>query len=236
MRVADELRPIADDVQTTTAMTSAGRAAAMSTTRASYTLDQLDMMQRMGLVPWVQRQGQASPTSGLVESLVATEPLAVDDTPGNRRLVSFDQAGQRVTSIGSTEARLLIVVESSAESVGSALSAEANELLMLMLRAIDLGRADFSLCVVATEARGGESVRVSDLLGPSHLGVLWLSHEVASGSEEQATQFTLSSAGATVPGFRVAHPERLLAYPLEKRGAWQVLKALRASLSPSVQA
>lgn|GEM_PF-3111721 len=214
----------------------------------AYTSRQLDVMQRMGLVPWVRRQSSVSALQPAADVTEVAHARVTDDSPGARVLLPFESGGQMVTHVGPSEARLLVVAESGEASAGAALSAalspEAHNLLILMLRAIELTRNDFALCLVGSSVaspaadpapagneRVGNNGRVADLLGPSQSAVLWLSHNAASDSEGQVAQCDFSTAGSVVPWFWVTHPERLLAKPLEKRGAWQVLKDLRAKLA-----
>lgn len=208
---------------------------------ARYSEAQLHTLRALGLVPWVRRDGfvhlgepvrdvaepPAAPTWQAGPAPAALSAVAHWLTP--QPLAGFARRGERRYEHGGEGARLLVLAEAALGDTDLLpMAAPEAALVDAMLRAIDLERADYATAVVHAHQTGAPdeaAPRVADAVR-GRAGLLWLSHQAATSGGER---FELEG----VVAFRVPHPARLLARPLEKRQAWQTLKALRQHLASS---
>ncbi len=183
--------------------------------------------------------------SAIVESTTALpdEIAELSVVLPNRAIAAFEVRGSRQSCLGSREASVLVVVQPPAASPKVAelpLNNQETQLFELMLRAIGLTRKDTLQCILQTNDEGAvasgieaggarSSETVETLSGNSVRTVLLLQKNI--GNSEVASDHQFAFGSASLPAWRLPHPALLLSDPIQKRQAWQILKAVRRVLA-----
>jgi len=200
-----------------------------------YPQRQQELLTAMGIVPWVQR-GSDSSTLDVVgsvgNSIASAESVSQDEIGiADRPLCALAKG----VAIGNVSAPLLVVVETAELIVTTPLAGDAAQLFEQMMRSIDVTRAAVCQCAISTNSASvaNESETLSSLVSLERAVGLVLTHEIDDNEDPSAHAFDLVIDGRNpLPMWRIPHPDLLLAQPLRKRQAWQILKAVRRALSP----
>ncbi len=195
-----------------------------------YTERQQQMLNAMGIVPWVQRDDvprNEVPRDEEPNEGVADTGLTFADRP-LRALASG-------ISIGHAQAPLLVIVESDESPLTAPLSGDAAQLFEQMMRSIDITRSSVCQCCIASSITSdipGQDTIASQVSIDRLAGIV-LTHEIDDNEQASAHASLLQLPGRNaLPMWRIPHPDILLMHPLRKRQAWQALKAVRQILAP----
>lgn len=209
----------------------------------AYTARQIHCLEAMGIVPWVSRSSAAesiNESHPAEDNLLAQRPLAKLPEPPNseslppdqwlasQALSVFSHRGARLSSLGASSAMVVVVSVVSDPSVDKApLDSRAAQLLDLMMRAIDISRAQFCTCAIGKPGvtSSAEGPMLSSVCSSSTRAILLL-----DPSPVQPVQFSVAINNATLPVWSLLHPDSLLQNPEHKRHAWETLKALQRAL------
>ena len=144
---------------------------------AVFSADQVQVMHAMGLVPWVQN---ISATPSASADIAGAKP-GVESAFESRGLCRLADTEADALQTGTEHAQLLVVVDAiTTGDAPVALNREETGLLALMLRALGLTHADYSVCVLATEPNTSGSSTVADLVTPGRRAVIWLGQQSES--------------------------------------------------------
>ena len=227
-----------------------------------YTTQHKQYLEAMGLVPWVHRKSMdaavatesATQTqSPLLESLYKEGTALVHGEPSANLLLMFQVASDQ------SELTQKDTNQTNLTQTNLTLNSSDNRLLLDMLKAIGLDESDVARCLV----RGPITPAVFDAIcsavnQPLSAALLMVTEAPDINSDDQqASRFNAeklradteradtegadaerADAGSTkqsaVPVWRMPHPSWIQQQPSLKRRAWNVLKAVRATLNDQV--
>ncbi len=209
---------------------------------------QLLSMQVMGLVPWVERTSLTTPVSA--EVTIATKATAITaaseyESPGSVSLNAIEQClptltlrginyrGAAQSWIGTELAPVLVLIESAENALAADLPFVAAEARMFdeMMRAIDLTRRDLCIGVLAKPSNSNDlSTAVVATGNLPERQVILLFCQTLDVSDD-ASQHRFEIPGSQATGWRLPHPALMQQQAARKRQAWNVLKAVRATLA-----
>ena len=198
-----------------------------------YTNSHKHYLEAMGLVPWVRRDADKKASEDLSEQnkLSVQEDLSVQD----ERTVQSTYRGASAHVHGEPSASLLLIFTADTGNNDLTLCAADNQLLLDMLKAIDLTELSVARCLVKAPATTDSIDAIVRSASQSISAALTLVTESSDIVSDEESASRLSVGSSVVPAWRMPHPSWIQQEPVLKRRAWNVLKAVRASLPVSVE-
>jgi len=170
-----------------------------------YSSQQLQYLNAMGLVAWVQRS--AAPE--LRQRFVHRTHLLNDST------------------------EVVLVFESAADSATFGLTEGDEKLLRDMLQAIELDAKNIARVAISVDgaAANPDHRTLADVLLAHHRVALYVPENDFEVADDSAAASQLPAVNDSLPIWVLPHPRQLSTQPALKRRAWNVLKAVRAALN-----
>ena len=198
-----------------------------------FTVKHKQYLEAMGLVPWVRRDNPvANANTESVKHLVAVTQTSVTDVDRGSVTESLFR-GHKALVHGEPSANLLLVFEAASGQTDLALNSSDNRLLLDMLKAIELNELCVARCLAnAPIAHTCLETGCRAAIQPISAVLLMVTESPDIATDEQSDSRVVSKQSA-VPVWRMPHPSWIQQQPELKRRAWNVLKAVRATLNES---
>ncbi len=188
----------------------------------------------MGLVPWVRRdaqfEGLDSPAGASAGASAGADDTA--RTPLEcRTVVPSTHNAQSGFVHDPGAATLLLVFDERFGHTDVSLNSADNQLLLDMLKAIQLDDSSVARCLLAAAENEHTARELRQQLAPSIQAVLHLVGESTAIASDDELASRQVAENLSVPVWCLPHPHWIQQQPLLKRRAWNVLKAVKVVLN-----